>query len=131
MSRPVRGVTFDAGALIAADRGNRQFFADWKVLRREGVVPSVAAPVVAQVWRNGARQARLAGVLRGCDVEVLDDTRARKVGELCGRADVADTTDAAVVLGAVERDEEILTSDPGDLHRLADACREPVTIRIL
>lgn len=131
MSRPTRGVTFDAGALIAADRGDRRFFADWKVLRREGVVPRVAAPVVAQVWRNGARQARLAGVLRGCDVEALDDTRARKVGELCGRAGVADTTDAAVVLGAVEGSEEILTSDPRDLHRLADACLGALTIRVL
>ncbi len=125
------GITFDAGALTAAERGDSRFFAAWKTLLADQVIPTVPAPVVAQVWRNGAKQARLALVLRGCHVEELTYARARRVGELCAKAGVADTTDAAVVLTAADRGEELLTSDPDDLTRIAAAYARPPRIRTL
>jgi len=58
----------------------------------------VPAAVVAQAWRDGARQARLARLLKGCDVVPLDDASAREVGELLGRAGVSDPADGSVAL---------------------------------
>ena len=66
------GVTYDTGALIAADRGERRLWARHRALLARREVPTVPAPVVAQSWRGGGRQALLARLLAGCDVEALD-----------------------------------------------------------
>lgn len=57
--------------------------------------------------------------LRGATVESMDETLARLVGELCGRARTSDIVDAAVVITASRRGDMILTSDPIDLLHLA------------
>ena len=57
------------------------------------------APVVAQSWRGSARQVQLAGLLAGCDVEVMDDGQARAVGALAARAGTTDIVDACVRRG--------------------------------
>ena len=54
------GVTYDTGALVAADRGERQLWARHRALLALREVPTVPAPVVAQGWRGGRRQALLA-----------------------------------------------------------------------
>ncbi len=112
------GVTLDAGALIAAGRDDRRFWAWWKWFTARGLVASVPSPVVAQAWR-GPRDARLAMVLGGCREVPVDSTSSRRIGELCGRASVADVVDACVVLGAADRREDVLTGDAGDLRVLA------------
>lgn len=112
------GVTLDTGALIAASRDDRRFWVWWKWLTRKGVVASVPSPVVAQAWR-GPRDARLGIVLGGCREVPLDERASRRTGELCARARAADVVDAFVVLGAADRKEDVLTSDPGDLRALA------------
>lgn len=91
-------------------------------LLSEEKISIVPAPVVAQAWRAGARQANLARLLAGCRVEEMTDERAHAVGELLGAAGTADIVDGAVVecagrLGA----EAILSSDPEDMRRLAQA----------
>ena len=111
-------MTLDAGALIAADRGDRRFFLWWKRETRQGRVATVPAPVIAQAWR-GARCARLAQVLAGCRPVSLDAESAREVGELCGRAGAADVVDGFVVLVAARRGDDVLTTDPSDVRRLA------------
>ena len=113
------GVTYDAGALVAADRGERKMWARHRALLELRQVPTVPAPVVAQGWRGGSRQARLARLLVGCNVEELDDGQARRVGELLANAARADVVDATVVEGALRRNDIVVSSDPDDLHVLA------------
>ena len=115
------GITYDAGALIAAEQGDRRMWARHRALLLAREVPTVPSPVVVQAWRGGGRQALLAPALRGCDVEALDDGRARAAGELLGRAGTADPVDACVVEGALRRHDLVVSSDRGDLDALAVA----------
>jgi hypothetical protein len=115
------GVTYDAGALVAADRGERRMWARHRALLALRVVPVAPAPVVAQAWRGGSRQARLARLLSGCEVEQLDNDQARSVGVLLGEAGSADVVDGCVVEGALRRRDLVVTADAGDLLGLAAA----------
>jgi hypothetical protein len=123
-------MTLDAGALIAADRGDREVHVLLAETARRRMVVTVPAPVVGQVWRDGSRQARLARTLANCQIEPTTDEMARAAGVLLGRAGRADIVDALVVLGAVRRGDEILTSDPADLAALmaASPSRVPITV---
>src|SRR3990172_1705422 len=113
------GVTFDAGALIAFDRGSRamRVLVERLVEMRTPVV--VPACAVAEVWRDSSRQARLARLLSSDEVEVepLTDQRARAVGELCGLRGSGDIADAVVALVARKYGGVVITSDPNDLRR--------------
>ncbi len=116
------GVTYDTGALIAADRGKRRIWARHQALLAAREVPTVPAPVVAQAWRGG-HQALLSRLLTGCEVELLDDQRARSVGTLAARASTTDIVDACVVEGALRRHDLVITSDVSDLSAIAEATR--------
>ncbi len=124
----VTGVTYDSGALIAAERGERPMWARHRALLLRRVVPTVPAPVVAQCWRGAPRQAQLARLLAGCEVEALDDTRARATGTLAGRARTTDVVDASVVEGALRRGDFIISSDEGDLSAIAAAISRHIDI---
>ncbi len=115
------GVTYDTGALIAADRGERRIWARHRALLAQRDVPTTPAPVVAQAWRGGGRQALLARLLVGCDVEALDHEQARSVGSLAARAATTDIVDATVVEGALRRHDIVISSDVDDLRDLAAA----------
>ncbi len=115
------GITYDAGALIAAEKGERRMWARHRALLSRREVPTVPTPVLAQAWRGTARQAQLARLVVGCDVEFLDDIRAKATGTIAGRARVIDIVDACVVEGAVRRNDLVITSDAGDLHAIASA----------
>ena len=114
------GLTLDAGALIGFERNDRTVVALVARSLAHGRALAVPAGVVAQVWRDGRRQARLARLLGASHVEiaVLDDQGAREAGQLCGVKGTADIVDASVVLCARARKHRIVTSDPGDLRRL-------------
>jgi hypothetical protein len=77
--------------------------------------------VLAQSWHGGSRQALLARLLAGCDVEALDDGQARSVGSLAARAATADIVDACVVEGALRRHNLVVSSDEDDLQAIAAA----------
>jgi len=124
----VAGVTYDTGALLAADRDSRGLWALHAGYLREEVVPSVPAPVLAQAWRGGARQARLARLLRMCDVEPMSEDQARKVGILAGVASHDDIVDVAVVEGAIRRGDAVVTSDAAHIRKIAT--RAGATVRI-
>ena len=115
------GITYDTGALIAADRAERRVWARHRALLALREVPTVPAPVLAQSWRGGGRQALLARLLAGCDVEALDGGQARAVGSLAARAATTDIVDACVVEGAMRRHDLVVSSDPDDLQALAAA----------
>jgi hypothetical protein len=122
------GVTYDSGALIAAERGDRRMWARHRALLLRRLVPVVPAPVVAQCWRGTPRQAQLARLLSGCEVEALDDTRARATGTLAGRARTSDIVDACVVEGALRRDQLVISSDEGDLNAIAESISRRIDI---
>lgn len=67
------GITYDNGALAAADNGERGMWARHRALLLRRVVPTVPAPVLAQSWPGDTRQVLLARLRSGCDVETLDD----------------------------------------------------------
>ena len=118
----------DAGALIAVDRGDPAMIAQLQAADEDAIELRTSAVVVAQVWRDPAgRQARLARLLRGMDVRPVDERLARAAGVLLGRAGTTDPIDATVVLIA-ENGDSILTSDPGDLRRLAAAAGTEVAV---
>ena len=100
---------------LDAERGERRMWARHRALLLRRVVPVVPAPVVAQCWRGPARQAQLARLLAGCQVEPFDDTRARATGTLAGRADTTDIVDACVVEGALRRDDLVISEGHQDV----------------
>lgn len=111
-------LVLDAGAFIAFERGDRMVAA---LLKREFLArrrPRTHGGVVGQVWRSGARQARIARLLQAIEVVPLDLDAGRRAGLLLGRTRQADVVDAALVLLASDEDW-LLTSDPDDLHPLA------------
>ena len=79
-----------------------------------------AGGVVAQVWRDGSRQARLARLLGSglVHVQVLDREEAQATGSLCGKSGTSDIVDASVALLARRSSAAIVTSDPADLRRI-------------
>ena len=125
----MRGLTLDAGALIAFDRNDRAVVA--LIARALELEYALAAPAgaVGQVWRDGRRQARLSRLLGSDSVEVesLDDQRAREAGQLCGARGTADVIDASVVLCARTRGHRIVTSDPEDM-RVLDPAAEVIAV---
>ena len=122
------GVTYDSGALIGAERSERRIWARHRALLLRRIVPTIPAPVIAQCWRGTARQAQLARLLAGCEIESLDDTKARATGILAGRARTADIVDASVVEGALRRGDLIISSDEDDLAAIAAAVSRRVDI---
>ena len=115
------GVTYDTGALVAADRGERRMWARHGALLRLREVPTAPAAVVAQAWRGGSGQARLARFLVGCAIESLDDHHARQVGQLLAKASLADVVGGCVTEGALRRRDLVISSHPEDLRALAGA----------
>lgn len=111
------GLTLDTGALIAADRNDRRFWAYWKEAEQRDVDITVPGAVLAQAWR-GPRNARLSMLLAACVVDSLDRSSATETGALCGRSATSDVIDASVIVGAGRRSDDVLTSDPGDLSHL-------------
>lgn len=55
------GVTYDTGALLAAERNDRRMWALHAAFLTADVSPTVPAPVLAQAWRGEARQASSSG----------------------------------------------------------------------
>lgn len=123
----MKPVVYDAGVLVAADRGQRQIWAEHRVRLEAGSLPLVPAVVVAHVSRS-PRQAQLRQLLRGCEVVAFEEVDGHRVGALLGKARTKDIVDAAVVALAVERKADIQTSDVGDLRRLTAAARAKLTI---
>lgn len=109
----------DAGVLISIDRGERAARRELRIWTNAQVPLRTSQPVVAQVWRDGARQARLAGVLDEMLVHPFDD--GRSVGRLLRTSGTSDVVDAHLVHLAVRLGEPIVTGDPDDLRVLGAA----------
>lgn len=115
-----RGVTLDAGAMIALDRGDRRVVALLARALETSARVTVPATAFAQAVRDPARQARLGRLVRQptTDVVVLDRVDATAVGRLLAASGTADVIDAHVVLCARRTGQAVVTSDPADLRHL-------------
>jgi hypothetical protein len=117
----VSGITFDAGGLIALDRNDRHVIALLARAMERGMRITIPATALAQAIRNPARQARLCRLIRqaGTDLIALDAPDATAVGLLLARTATADIVDAHVVVCAQRTGQAVVTSDAGDLRRIA------------
>ena len=123
------GLTLDAGVLIAVERGDGRVRALLRRAVERQMRLAVPAAVLAQVWRDGARQVRLARMMASPEVEIvdLDADMARMCGVLLGRRGARDVVDASVVVCARRRQDAVVTSDAEDL-RLLDPGLPVITI---
>ncbi len=115
------GLTLDAGALIALEKGDRRMAVLIKRAREKRARLALPAGSLGQVWRDGARQvalARLVADSQAVELVPLDARAAREAGQLCGVRRTDDVIDASVVLCARARGHVIATSDAADLRRL-------------
>ena len=76
----------DAGAFVAAERGNRDVVTgDRAASSTPAGSPSTHGGVVGQVWRGGARQAVVSRLLASVRVAALDEDLGRSAGVLLAR----------------------------------------------
>ena len=114
------GITFDAGGLIALDRGDRRVLALLARAAERGMRVTIPATALAQAIRNPARQVRLARLIRqaSTDLQSLDGPDATTTGLLLAASRTSDVVDAHVVICARRAGQVVVTSDAADLNRL-------------
>jgi hypothetical protein len=124
----MNGVTYDTGALVAADHNDRRMWALHAGFLAEEVSPTVPAPVLAQAWRGGSRQASLVRFLALCSLEPMSEHQAKSVGILAGKANHDDIVDVAVVEGAIRRRDAVVTSNRSHIRKVTDAVGAKIAI---
>jgi PIN domain nuclease of toxin-antitoxin system len=122
--KAAEGMTLDAGALIAVDRGDRHVVTLIERARQVSGAITVPATALAQAMRS-PRQVRLIRLVRqtGTNVVDLDRADAINVGRILATTRTADIADAHVVLCARRAGQAVVTSDAGDLRRLDPSLR--------
>jgi predicted nucleic acid-binding protein len=117
----VSGITFDAGGLIALDRNHRQVLTLIARAAEQGLRITIPAAALAQAMRSPARQARLSRLIRQSNTDLisLDGPDATAAGLLLSRTGTTDVVDAHVIVCARRAGQTVITSDPGDLRRIA------------
>jgi hypothetical protein len=121
------GLTYDTGALIAAERDDRLLWSLHRAAIARGLPPTVPAGVLAEAWRGGP-QHRMSMLLKGCRVEDLSEAQARRVGVLVAQSGLDDTVDVAVAEGALRRHDAVVTSNRTHIEHVTDAVRRSVPI---
>ena len=111
-------MTLDAGALIAFERGEPRVREILATAFARGLVPTIPAVVIAEVWRGDAKDARVARLLKVSRIEPLDEARAREAGALRRSVPGSATIDACIAIGVAQRGDAVATSDPRDMRRL-------------
>ena len=114
------GFTLDTGPLIGLDKDDRSAIVLLARAHEAGARLTVPAPVLAQVIRRPARQARLARLIRQPETDVvpLDRDDAIEIGRLLAVTGTRDIADAHVVVCARRTGQPIVTTDPKDMRRL-------------
>lgn len=110
----------DAGGLIALDRDDRRVVALLARARETAARITVPAGALVQAVRDPSRQARLSWLVRQptTDVVPLDRVDATSVGRLLAASGTSDVVDGHVVICGRRAGSAVVTTDPGDLHRL-------------
>jgi predicted nucleic acid-binding protein len=113
-------IVYDAGALLAAERRNPELLALHDEITAARIRPIVPVVVLAQVWRGGP-QHHISRLLKACDILPDDQAAGRAAGVACAASGTADVVGAIVIATAVRHQAPVVTSDPGDLTRIADS----------
>jgi predicted nucleic acid-binding protein len=115
-----RQYVLDAGALIAHERRDPKVAALLQVAAEHRIEMILPSAVLAQVWRDGTRQAILSRMLRnpGLVEAPLHHADAERVGELLRDSGTSDVVDAHVAVLAEHLQVPVITSDPDDISRL-------------
>ena len=107
----------DAGPfIIDGENVNSRLWALIKRATERGDELHTTHPVLAQVWRNPARQANLARAIRNMDIHPLDESLT--IGRRLAQTGTSDVVDAHLAVVAESLGTFILTSDPDDMARL-------------
>ncbi len=116
--QPTTQIVLDAGAFIAWERNDTRVRALVQLAEAGDITLRTSSGVVAQVWRGGSRQARLARLLGSGAVAArpLDPTAARQVGLLAGEGGATDVVDGHVATLALKPGARVLTEDVDDLQ---------------
>lgn len=117
---PATAVIYATGALLSAERGSAAMWSFHDEALAARLPPVVPVEVLAQAWRGGP-QAELSRLLRGCRIESTGESTARAAGRACGLTGTADIVDAIVVVRAAAERALVVTSDPDDLNKIAEA----------
>lgn len=112
------GLTLDAGALIAYERGEERVREILTIAYSRGLVPTIPVIALAEVWRGDAKDARVGRLLKVCAIEVVDERLARTAGSLRRAVSGAGTVDACIAAGVRRRGDAIATSDLRDMRAL-------------
>ncbi|WP_419840233.1 PIN domain-containing protein [Candidatus Poriferisodalis sp.] len=114
------GAVFDAGGLIALEKGDRGVVALLARAHETDASITIPSTALAQTIRRPQRQVRLTRLLRAPNTTVvsLDRSDATSVGRLLAASGTTDIADAHVVLCARRAHQRVVTSDPDDLRRL-------------
>ena len=91
----------------------------WALIKRatqRGDELHTTHPVLAQVWRDPARQANLARALRHFDIHALDESVS--VGRRLAASGTSDVVDAHLAVAAERLGTFILTTDGDDMQKL-------------
>jgi predicted nucleic acid-binding protein len=120
-----QGVTFDAGALIALERGKQRARFVFERLRERDVLITVPIVVVGEWWRG--RTDSRERILAAVDVEPLTLTAVKAAGEAIAAVKGAGLVDAIVMASAASRGDIVYTSDVDDLTAL-QACFPEVRV---
>ena len=120
-------VVYDAGVLVAADRGDRRVWAEHRIRLEADQVPLVPTPVVAQVSR-APTQVQLRRILRGCEIVPFTEADAHQAGVLLGRSRTTDVTDGSVAALAILRHADVVTGDRSDIVRLLSGAHSTIGV---
>ena len=124
-----RPLVLDAGALIHLENvPNGRVHAICREALELGRPIFLPAVVYAQVWRESPRQAPIARLRKSCVTVSFDDDVSEAVGQILAVSGTGNVVDAAVVLTAATNNAAVLTSDPADIGKLAEAMHAVVPL---
>jgi predicted nucleic acid-binding protein len=109
-------VTFDTGALIALERGDKRMRIVFETATADDIPIVAPAVIIAEWWRGRSR--RREAILAAIDVEATTDRIARLAGEALTAVPGSTVVDAIVMASASQRGGVVYTSDFNDLERL-------------
>ncbi len=115
---------FDAGVFIALENPSQRriVLALVERMRAEGIDPATNDAALAQAWRDPAKQAPMAMLVKATTVYPFGDPRV--IGRRCALANGSDVVDASLAVLADQLDMTIVTTDPTDIARLDVSFRE-------
>lgn len=122
------GLSYDTGALIAAEKDDRLLWSLHLAALKRGLVPTVPAGVLGEAWRGGP-QPRLSQLLKGCAVEPLTEGQGRAIGKLAAASGLEDTVDLAVAEGALRRGDAVITSNRRHIEQVAAGVHRQLVIQ--